>query len=333
MDGDAVGASQLGQHRRMYGVGFGAAAGLANRRHVVEPDAEPQHVRAVYRGAAPIPPRGHGSGPWGRRRKTTPGATSGLRPRAGLASVHNPPVTRASALPPQSLRARKQQLVSAAIRRAAWELFTRRGYETTTVEEIAAAAGVSRRTVFRHYASKEDVVVGTFDALVDEYVEAVSQRPTREPPFVSIEHALVPVLASRVADPDAGRAIIRLMRESPGLSRARLDRLARIEDRLTTLFARRLHLDPARDCTPALLGFVARAMADAAFNVWFDQGGREPAGLVAELFAGVADLARSRPRRRASTGRRGSGPSRPARGSGRAEPTARPRPPARVRRG
>ena len=48
--------------------------------------------------------------------------------------------------------------------RAALDLFDRQGYEETTVDEIAAAVGISRRTFFRYYESKRDVVWGEFDA-------------------------------------------------------------------------------------------------------------------------------------------------------------------------
>ncbi len=49
------------------------------------------------------------------------------------------------------------------IEHIALDLFTRRGFDTTTVDDIAAAAGIGRRTVFRYYASKNDIPWGAFD--------------------------------------------------------------------------------------------------------------------------------------------------------------------------
>src|SRR5215207_10077227 len=64
---------------------------------------------------------------------------------------------------PERLKARKQQVVRDALRSAAVDLFRKRGFEAITVEEIAQTAGVSRRTFFRYYESKEDVMVEHFD--------------------------------------------------------------------------------------------------------------------------------------------------------------------------
>ena len=82
-----------------------------------------------------------------------------------------------------SLQERKQELVRAELFNAAWQLFGERGYEATTVAEIAAAAGVSRRTFFRYYASKEDVLVETSDELAEAMLAAMAERPLDEPPL------------------------------------------------------------------------------------------------------------------------------------------------------
>jgi AcrR family transcriptional regulator len=194
------------------------------------------------------------------------------------------------------LQRRKRELVRDEIARAAWDLFGCRGYEAATVDEIARAAGVSRRTFFRYFSSKEDVVVGTSDALAEAVLAAFARRPPREPPLVAIQRALRPVVVSRLAEEGQARAIIRLLRESRTLRRAMLERHARMEERLAAILAQRLGTDPRRDPTPALLAFVTRALVDTAFNVWFDQRPRDPGRMVDDLFR----------RLRAAVGRRPS---------------------------
>jgi AcrR family transcriptional regulator len=183
-----------------------------------------------------------------------------------------------------SLQDRKRQLVKDEIARGAWELFDREGYEATTVEEIAGRAGISRRTFFRYYSSKEDVVVGTSDALAEAFLAAFRGRPAAEPPLTTIHRALRPVVVDRVKDADQGRAIMRLLRESATLRRAMMERHARMEERLAALLAARLGADPRRDPTPALLAFVARAFMDTAFNVWYDQQPADAGAMVDDLF-------------------------------------------------
>lgn len=177
--------------------------------------------------------------------------------------------------------------------RAAWDLFTRNGYEATTVAEIARAAGVSRRTFFRYHSSKEDVLVETSDAIAQEMLDAVAARPARERPLVAIRRALVVVLEKEVARPDFVKGVVRLLRESRPLRRAMLERHARMEERLSILLAHRMGIDPERDSTPALLAFLARAMFDTAFNVWYDQDRDDAPELVGELFAKLRALTRS----------------------------------------
>lgn len=187
-----------------------------------------------------------------------------------------------------SLQERKQELVRAEIFNAAWRLFGEHGYEATTVADIAAAAGVSRRTFFRYFSSKEDVLVETTDDFAEAMLAAMAERPLDEPPLVAIERALVPVLETRLQT-ERTKTIIRLLRESRTLRRAMLERHALMEERLAVQLAERLGLDSATDSTPQLLAFVARAMVDTAFNVAYDQDRRDVAALVAELFTKLGE--------------------------------------------
>jgi AcrR family transcriptional regulator len=184
----------------------------------------------------------------------------------------------------KAIQEKKRDLVRQEISRAAWLLFAARGYERTTVDEIAREAGVSRRTFFRYFTSKEDVVVGTSDEVAEDFLAAFAARPRAEAPIVSIRRALRALVEARLADPGEAAAIIRQLRESRTLRRAMLERHARMEERLARRLARRLGTNPRKDPTPALLAFVARAMLDTAFNVWFDQQPEDVGAMVDGLF-------------------------------------------------
>jgi TetR/AcrR family transcriptional regulator, regulator of mycofactocin system len=63
---------------------------------------------------------------------------------------------------------RRPSTSRAELERVALDLFTSRGFEETTVDDVAAAAGIGRRTFFRYYASKNDAVWGDFDAQLEK---------------------------------------------------------------------------------------------------------------------------------------------------------------------
>ena len=124
-----------------------------------------------------------------------------------------------------SLQERKQELVRAELFNAAWQLFGERGYEATTVAQIAAAAGVSRRTFFRYYASKEDVLVETTGELAEAMLAAMAERPL-DGAAAARHRARAGARDSRAGwrNTERVQTIIRLLRESRTLRRAMLER-------------------------------------------------------------------------------------------------------------
>jgi AcrR family transcriptional regulator len=194
---------------------------------------------------------------------------------------------------PTSLQARKQQVVRDALSAAAEELFLARGFEAVTVEEIAQAAGVSRRTFFRYYESKEDVMAERSDRLGEQLLAELAARPLDEPPLLAIRNALVPAIEYGLAEPDLVRNTIRLLRETSAVRRAVMERRNRLEERIAALMVRRMGAT-SHDNTPMLLAFLTRALHDTAFNAWYDHETDDVAGLVDDLIsrlcAIVADM-------------------------------------------
>jgi AcrR family transcriptional regulator len=192
------------------------------------------------------------------------------------------PFAQAVPSAPPSLTVRKQQVVRAALSAAAEELILSRGFEKITVEQIARAAGVSRRTFFRYYESKVDVLVERTDRLGERLFAELAARPREEPPVLAIRNALVPALEAGIEDADFIRWVIRVLREKSALRRAMMERRNRLEERIAALMARRLDAGP-NDNTPMLLAFVTRALHDTAYNAWYDHETDDVAGLVDDL--------------------------------------------------
>jgi AcrR family transcriptional regulator len=87
-----------------------------------------------------------------------------------------------------SLRERKKARTRAELQRHALRLFAERGYEATTVEDIAGAAEVARSTFFRYFATKEDVVL--FDDVDSLFEEALAAVPVGTPLLVALIEAI-----------------------------------------------------------------------------------------------------------------------------------------------
>jgi AcrR family transcriptional regulator len=197
----------------------------------------------------------------------------GLRPRKAK------PFARA--IPPlrKSLRERKQEVVRLALSAAAEELFLSRGFEGTTVEQIARAAGVSRRTFFRYYESKEDVAVERSERSGERLYAELAARPRREPPLLAVRNALRPAIQAAIADSGFIRWLIGVLREDSPVRRAVMEHRTRLEERIAALMSERLRSRP-NDLTPMLIAFVTRALHDTAINAWYDHETDDVDGLV-----------------------------------------------------
>src|SRR6187402_1165028 len=83
--------------------------------------------------------------------------------------------------PADGLRARKRRQTRERLTRVAMELFLANGFEATTLDDIAAAAEISRRSFFHYFASKEDVVLAWQDGSTGAMIAAIAARPAEEP--------------------------------------------------------------------------------------------------------------------------------------------------------
>src|SRR5215203_3939917 len=90
-------------------------------------------------------------------------------------------------------RERKKQATREALIDAAFALFISKGFDATTVEEIADAVDVSSRTFFRYFASKEDVVLTFQEEQQALLLELFRARPASEAVVTALKHAAIEV--------------------------------------------------------------------------------------------------------------------------------------------
>ena len=178
-------------------------------------------------------------------------------------TVHMSP-DRARAVP---LAARKQDFVRSAIWDAAIDLFAKRGFEETTIDEIARAAGVSTRTFFRYFASKGDLMgqgMHTYRTLLSD---AVRQAPSALSPMEVLRHTVQKIAADAAGQPRT-RQIVDIASASPAAREAQLARRAEVENALAEAFAVRTRTASNDAVSPRLLAALTLAVVDVTFRVW-----------------------------------------------------------------
>jgi AcrR family transcriptional regulator len=125
---------------------------------------------------------------------------------------------RGATIPAEGLRARKKRQTRAAIAGAAMDLFRSRGFDAVTIAEIAAAADVSRKTVFNYFPAKEDLVFEAGQERRAALVHAIRERPAGASLVAPFRAATMDYLDRVAHDPiDATLAIPRLVAGSAAL--------------------------------------------------------------------------------------------------------------------
>jgi AcrR family transcriptional regulator len=148
------------------------------------------------------------------------------------------PVTDLGTVVPD-LRERRRLATQAEIEHVALDLFARNGSEGTTVDDIAAAAGVSPRTFFRYFPTKEDAALGANRAFDDALAERLEARVHETSSLADFERAIAAVLAEMVAEAGSVERMLRvrcLVMEDAGLRGA----LLRLDAEQSRAFFRRI---------------------------------------------------------------------------------------------
>ncbi|MGC0403706.1 AcrR family transcriptional regulator [Streptomyces sp. SAI-126] len=178
----------------------------------------------------------------------------------------------------ETLRERKKHRTREALLRVAIELFTTRGYERTTVDDIADSVGVSQRTFFRYFAGKEDAALALDEMTVAHFVEGVRGRPPHEVPLEALRQAVLQgwdtlhEVVESVVPVERFLAMYRVIESTPVLLAAHLRRSAEVEEVLARVLAEREGLDAATDPRPRLLVAVFSGVMRVTERQWLSEG-------------------------------------------------------------
>ena len=184
-----------------------------------------------------------------------------------------------------SLRDDKRRWTMREVQAAALDLFEANGFDAVSVEAIAAAAGVSAPTVYRHFGSKERIVV--WDDYDPDMLATMAGHAPHQPPLAAIESGLIEAI-DRVYTADARRILrrARLILSEPALQDANAPVLAETRAALSAMLVEAYpRLEPDR---AGLLAAVVVVALEAAVNRWVAADGKN--SLKAHFTDAFADL-------------------------------------------
>ena len=167
--------------------------------------------------------------------------------------------------------------------RAGLELFVRQGYDHTTVDQIAAAVGVSRRTFFRYYDSKREVVWGEFDAELRRLRHQLERAPDDQPMMDVLRRAVMATNRFGARELDELRIRIGLTSSVPSLVAHSAVRYAEWCEVVAGFVAGRIGAAPD-DLGPQTVARASLGAAMAAFTSWARSGTDDLTGEVDRAF-------------------------------------------------
>jgi AcrR family transcriptional regulator len=170
---------------------------------------------------------------------------------------------------------------------AALELYGKRGFEKTTVAQIAERAGLTERTFFRHFPDKREVLFGRSGAMEEELMNAIANAPASLAPIDAVAVGLA-AAATQLPDRETARRRQTIIAATPELQERELSKFATLSAALAEALKARGLEHPAATLTAE----VAIAVFRTAFARWIDDSNdRDLPELIRESLDGLNALA------------------------------------------
>ncbi|MFK4103772.1 TetR family transcriptional regulator [Streptomyces sp. NPDC019531] len=178
--------------------------------------------------------------------------------------------------------------VRAELAQVAFELFRREGFDKVTLDDLAAAAGVSRSTFLRYFGTKEDAVLGAFEGQDRRVADALRARPADEDSWTALRHALDAVVGRYHEDPAGALATTRLVYDTPSLCARHLEKQHSWRPALAEALADRAGSEGPPTLAHTVLAGAALNCLNVSLAHWTASDGRlDLVTLLDEAFAAV----------------------------------------------
>ncbi|MFD4858843.1 acyl-CoA-like ligand-binding transcription factor [Streptomyces atratus] len=186
------------------------------------------------------------------------------------------------------LRERKKEATRQAVHEATLRLTVEHGFDHVTVEAVADAAGISRRTFSNYFTGKEDALLHGEEQQIRDLVRTVRDRPAEETAWAALRAAMTQ-FAERVAPPEREWALrTRLAMQHPSLLARQLANHAALERDLAEAVASR-RSPSQKSVRPLVLAAAFLSALRIAMRMWIEEDlAREPAEVIDEILDEMA---------------------------------------------
>jgi AcrR family transcriptional regulator len=168
----------------------------------------------------------------------------------------------------ETLKSRKQEFARDAIFEAAMDLFVRKGFQETSVEDVSIGAGVSLRSFFRYFTTKDHLLGHNIVRHGNILVSAVAACPAESSAKEVVRDTVLAGLRFSTSHPRT-RQIIAITALNLSARRAHKSRIVDVEIRLAEAFAARTRSETKDDIRPRLLANLTLMVGDLALAAWF----------------------------------------------------------------
>lgn len=168
------------------------------------------------------------------------------------------------------------------------DLFIENGFEAVTVDDIAAAAGIGRRTFFRYFPSKNDVAWGDFERLLEAFRGALAETPAGVPPIEAIRTAVRRFNDVPGDELERHRHRMRILLGTPELIAHSTVRYAEWRAVIADFIARRRDVPP-HSALPQAVSWACLGISLAAYEQWLSSD-EDLLDLIDVSFAGLRDV-------------------------------------------
>ena len=189
------------------------------------------------------------------------------------------------------LREQNKAATRDELARFGMQLFLKQGFDNTTVEQIVEPLGIARRTFFRYFNTKEDLIFAWNEEKTVAFVDALKARPPQEKPYKAVCEAIAAPLKRYDDNPELAFALMRLLKETPSLIGKDIEKQRIWERALAAALVEREGKKSMSPLKARVIVGAAMAACKAGLDEWYAGGGKAKLRpLVTKAFALASGL-------------------------------------------